>query len=506
MGNNSTWLAKTVSRYSGSPGNAHTSSRSRSRSRSPSRSKLPRWKTPSPMVASMIPPPIVASFYMKPQSSDPSVNHANPQMDDELSFFHTKQKQLEVDLQILLDAQAEALLSGLEVNPASTDDSLSNGSSTPTASSSNIHNTRGHSSTMQRNSKIGLREARKALYTTMRRLVLLKDQELDFLAPELEQCDAFVSKLDEYQNKRLRLEQRTRQIHSGDEHNRAHQLRQKADDLQTPINELEVRLAQLKAQQKRLRKEAQGCENDLEANLASYTASLGILDQKTTLLLDRLQKEKTISDSSTPLTADQARRTLDTEKKQLMARRRNIDNEREALDQGAVVWEDVVKEVSNFERTLREDMAQHSTGDIRAVLSQLDQTIAQVRSKHNLAQAKDWKLLVAAIGAELEAFLKGKDVLKAALAASSDAVNDPLPSAEADQTNTENGSQSIFDDFRTPRGSYIRHDDDDGGEAIHDLDRAFEPKHGTAPSSDTDTEDDGPDPELLISHHDTDTE
>ena len=55
------------------------------------------------------------------------------------------------------------MLLGLDAKPAD-DDALSTGSSTPTALSSKLRSNSHGSSTMQRHSKIGLREARKGLY------------------------------------------------------------------------------------------------------------------------------------------------------------------------------------------------------------------------------------------------------------------------------------------------------------------------------------------------------
>lgn len=124
----------------------------------------------------------------------------------------------------------------------------------------------------------------------------------------------------------------------------------------------------------------------------------------------------------------------------------------------------------------------------------LEQTTTELESKHKLAETRSWKLLVAAIGAELEAFLKGKQILEAALA-----------SVDGDTSSDEHrgasNSSGHLEGAQTPKGS--KHDD---GEAIRDLDKAFASKHPTASISDTDTEDDGPDPELLVSHQDTDTD
>lgn len=476
----------------------------------------------------MIPPPIVQSTYTasKPSPSR-SPNRVQPvAANNDLLLFRRKQKQLEADLQILLDAQAEGLLSGLNTN--SEDDAASTGSSTPTALSSNLRNVRSGTPSIQKHIKIGLREARRGLHSTMRKLAVLKAEEFEYLAPELEECEAVVSQLEEWERKKERLEERTRQIHQGEEHKRAKDLKQKADDMQTEINELEARLGQLKTQQRKLRREALDCENEVQARLTSYTASLDMLEQHSRDFLNDMQRNRpdTVSTArhspeASPSTLRAARQSYSAERKQLRARQGRAEKDQEALEEGAAVWKDVVREVSDFERRLQEDMARLSSAksksnpreaqestrgnesavrtatDMEQLLALLDQTTTQLESKHKLAETRNWKLLVAAIGAELEAFLKGKQILEAAMAASAATTDPPL----VDQGVTgDMGSQSIYDDFRTPRSSVIRHVDD--GEAIRDLDQAFgAKKNGTVVLSDTDTEDDGPDPELLISHH-----
>ncbi|KAH0149636.1 hypothetical protein KCU90_g16510, partial [Aureobasidium melanogenum] len=143
----------------------------------------------------------------------------------------------------------------------------------------------------------------------------------------------------------------------------------------------------------------------------------------------------------------------------------------------------------------RESQSQvDSPTETKELLTMLEQTTTELESKHKLAETRSWKLLVAAIGAELEAFLKGKQILEAALASAVDETS-------LEEAKGVSGSSGQLEGAQTPRGS--KHDD---GEAIRDLDKAFAAKRPTRSISDTDTEDDGPDPELLISHQDTDTE
>lgn len=467
------------------------------------------------MATSVIPPPIVSSVY-----ASTSPHTANePPVNDDLLFFRRKQRQLEADLQILLDAQAEGLLAGLDPTAAE-DDGVSTGSTTPTAQSLNL---RPRSNTpMQKSAKLGLREARKGLYTTIRRLALLKAQELEYLMPDVEECTAIAERLDAWGKKHQALRERTSQIAAGTENQRAAELRTEADNMQNEINEAEARLAQLKIQQRKLRREAQGVENTVQAKLSSYDSSLAMLEKNIRGFLEdvNLDRQSTRQglvangESDTFWRLPRGKRTLDLaqtafkkEKEALLGRQQAIATEREALEDGAIVWKDVVKEVSEFERSLREDMAKLSNGStsssdnseqasdgIGELLTHLDGTTTQLESKYKLAESRNWKLLVAAIGAELEAFLKGKQILERALRAATDV--EPCESLVAEDGKSRT---SVVDRSNTPRGG-------NGGEAIHELDQAFDGERHEHVVSDTDTDDDGPDPELLISHQDTDTD
>jgi len=434
------------------------------------------------------------------------------QADDNLLLFRRKQRELEAHLQLLLDAQADALLSGLDGPPTSNaeDDGLSTGSSTPTASALNSR-----SRSSSKPEKIGLRHARVGLYATIRRLAQLKAQESQYLAPNLDHFTSVVAQLDAWQGKSHALQSRASQIRSGNDRKRALDLYKQADDMQTDIDDLEARLAKLKSDQRRLRTEAQEIENTVDARLTSYTTSLALVEESIqsflrddtsnhwTAIVNVADMDRFWQSPPQSRTLESAKDVFVQERNSLLEKRRNNDTEREALEEGALVWKDTVKQVSTFERTLAKAMSQvsrqpqsqfDSPAETKELLTMLEQTTTELEGKHKLAEARSWKLLVAAIGAELEAFLKGKQILEAALASVDG-------DSSLDEQRGASSSSGHLEGAQTPKGS--KHDD---GEAIRDLDKAFAAKRPTASISDTDTEDDGPDPELLVSHQDTDTD
>ena len=478
-------------------------------------SRRPRWRTPSPIAASLIPHPIVQSVYSL--HSGASSKQSSSYLQSPQSKIEYKQRKLESDLQILLDAQAEGLVAGLE-GTSLEDENTSTGSSTPTVQSFGLG---AHKRTLDRQTqKVSLRDARKGLYVTMRRLALLKAEESQQLQPELVECNSNVSRIDLWEKKRAGLQERIHKIEVGEGQQRVLQLRGQADEMQNEINEVEARLADLKRTQRKLRREAEEVENTVQAKLSSYTSSLNILEKDIARFMKENADEKaarissgTLAKGTNAWSLESVKQSWQAEQQALTKKQEDAEVEREALDQGAVVWKDVVQEVAEFERKLREetsalapqnrfddgkDVANASMQSLRA---RMEQTTTQLESKYKLAETQNWKLLVCAIGAELEAFRKGTEILESMLGDPEDPGLGRLDGLKDDEEGAGGGPSTV-------NGSKARETIHDHGEEIRALDSALQnkaPAHSSG-DADNDTDDDGPDPELLISHQDTDTE
>jgi hypothetical protein len=113
---------------------------------------------------------------------------------------------------------------------------------------------------------------------------------------------------------------------------------------------------------------------------------------------------------------------------------------------------------------------------------QMDMVIDDLESKFHTAEEKNWKLLIAAIGAELDALRQGRTILEGVLGA-------PEPEQEPELGGIHNES-AIASEMES-------------GDEIRGLDKSFETARRRMSNGDTDDE---PDPELLFSTHDTDTE
>ena len=174
--------------------------------------------------------------------------------------------------------------------------------------------------------------------------------------------------------------------------------------------------------------------------------------------------------------------------------RKSIGKDRAALEEGAVVWKAVVEEITSFERYLREQMqhlgsgrrksrSQQASPDPSAVLPRMEYTIKFVDDRLSFATSKKWKLLVCCIGAELEALKQGKELLEDALAAD----EDPLEQTLSASAFISKGKAAVVDRDSTAG-------DDGVGSRVLVLDQKM-----------YDTDDDGPDLDIMLSRQRSDT-
>lgn len=447
------------------------------------------------MAASMIPPPIVQSTYAGPaRPAQKSAIKERPALTDD------RQSEIEADLQFLLDAQAEGLLRGLESKLQ--DDQISTGSTTPTAQSVRSASTRRSPRPARR--RPGLRSARKGIFNSIVALAAVKSDELDTMDFDVEEKDSALHQIDEWEHKRQKLQDATKAVDGSETIIRAQRVRHAADQLQADINRVRMELESMEVKHRNLMRQAAALENAAQAKLASYTSSLSMLEadvqqflslRTTNSALSSGSRDERSSMSQLPAkrrNLTMAREHYNAEKEAVLGDRREIEREKAALDEGAVVWKEVVAQVSDFERLLRGEMAGLSTLSdsnsawdesphtaaperLKDVLAQLDNVLDGLEVKFKLAEERDWKLLIAAIGAELDALRQGKQILQDVLGVPDDMTG------IVDGDGTANGGGTA-----------------DDGKEIHELDRSFETARKRGSS---DSEDD-PDPELMFSTRD----
>ena len=470
--------------------------------------ELPRWRSPSPS-ASVIPPPIVQSVVQLPRNAP-----AQSTVIERPSPFEYRQHELEADLQFLLDAQAEGLIRGLE--GGATDDRSSTGSTTPTAQSVRSLSARRTRRPVRR--QPGLRSARKGIYNAIHALSALKDDEIQNVDSQLQEHQDTLAQIDEWETKRQGLKEASDTVDSSGDTVRVQRLKQEADTLQAEINTVELQLMEMKSRHRKLLKQAAAVENSVQARMASYTSSLHLLEEEVQKFLSvkpsmREQLPASSDGRQSMWQLPPKRRNLDmakqhwTEQREHVAETRNQHEQvKAALTEGAQLWKETVTEVTEFERQLRAEMAglrpvspespsawddppaskpiDHSQ-QLRETVEKMRAVIASIEAKLQKAEDNRWTLLMAAIGAELDALRRGKEILAGVLG-----VTEP----DLVDANGHDAQQ------------------DSPGEEIRELDKSFEtarldeqrsPQHQ---QEEVDDDHDEPDPELLFSRQDIDNE
>ena len=403
--------------------------------------ELPLWQKPD-LEASVIPPPILSTAGRLVKTSTASTpNVPNAPSSDEIRVLQHKEKNLHQTLQQLLDAQAEGLIAGL--NNASVDDVTSNGSVTPTISSVR---SRTQSPLPPPRRKLGLRGARRALYRTILDCATLKDEEGRLVQSELEHNEAVLGQIYDWEDRRSGLQKEMERIEHEDNDDKKRSMQEDASRLQTEIEDMELRLSQMKNRHRQLLNEIKDVDNSVQSQLSSFKSSLTLLESNIQDFLARPPITSNAQASQDPnfLSLPPKRRTLEMAKDYwqshstaLEKQRKSINKDRAALEEGAVVWKAVVEEITSFERYLREQMhhldsgrrkspSQQTSPDPSALLSRMESTIRFVDDKLSFATSKKWKLLVCCIGAELEALRQGKELLEDALAADEDPLEQTL--------------------------------------------------------------------------------
>ncbi|KAJ4364322.1 hypothetical protein N0V95_000731 [Ascochyta clinopodiicola] len=457
--------------------------------------ELPFYDSPPPP---RIPPPVTSSLlWNAPKASISPIPH----IPDDVLTLQRRARHLEQQLQELLDAQADGLTKGLGSNEHMQDDLVSNGSTTPTVSSVRSADRSvedGDDERKPSRRKLGLSTARRGIFRRIQQLASVKSEELDILDENLRHLQHNVEKTEAWTQKRARLQAKIRGIEGENSGARTQDLQTEASKLEQEIRQKEEELWALKRQQRRVLDELADTENSKEAKLSSYKTSISMLDKEVSSFLTRPLSAHHIplSASAFPTLAPK-RRTLEMaheywqdEYTRLAERCEEIDVERAALEEGSTLWNDTVKKVADYEASLQRYMhkvSKNGAADPTRLLDQMDATILFLEEKWEYASSRSWNLLMCAIGAELEAFQQGRDLLHEALG------------VKRKGKEKATGSLVELEEFKAPPEEMT-------GSAIR-IGRS-PPKPALVEPSlfETDESNDDPDPELMISHQDTDTD
>lgn len=448
---------------------------------------------------------------------------------DPFVYIDRQAKHLQRHIQQLLDAQSDGLLAGL-TGQSNDEEVLSNGSSTPTISaigSSERPTTRTIPVRQPPKKKIGLRAARRGILRSMSELLTLREEERKVIQTRIHERRNVISEVDVFSNKKTGLEKVISDMQNDRDDKTTREAKREAKDLEREIEELEIKLASMKTRHRHLVQGIAQAENSAEAKLSSYKESLSMLDSEVRKYLRNppLQPLKDDSDKPSFYSLNHKRRTLEmardhwqAEQSELRKRQRSVDQEIAALDEGGPIWQHVLGEISAFEKRLKEEMQQSvilsktpSSGGQppvdqergRRILADMEATTRSLEDNLELAEGKDWKLLVCSIGTELEALSEGKIMISSIFNLSEDTNEaDSKQSPEEDNNKDTGPSNNTNKDENTTAKPLI--DDASTSDDEHAHDPPADLLRDTTPNlvptiTRSEDEDDEPDPAWLLS-------
>lgn len=434
-----------------------------------------------------------------------SIHHNDP-----LLHIERQAKYIQRNLQALIDAQSEGLLSG-----PSHADGISERSSTP--SSSRVSRTQSPSQVSPRKplpKKTGLRAARQGIFNSIFDLLKLREEEREILLSRTDERDNALHELQGFVSRKSGLQEAISTIHNDNETQRGKRLQEEAHGLEADIHELETRLYEMKAKHRQLVNEISNIENSVDAKLSSYNESMSLLesDIQTYLRNPPVQPLSVRVNESTLFSLNPKRRTIEiaqdhwgTEQEQLRKRQHEVNAEILALEEGGGVWKQAMADVSGFEKRLTANMRHYIELQAQATMPEsaqpedtpravaegvaedLDKTTKRLEAHLELAEEKDWKLLVCCIGAELEALREARKMLLPAFGltvpndapATSPPPSNAAPADESTEAHVDEHEDPLGNDNLDPPADLLK---DGGGEQRDGASRS---------------EDDEPDPSWL---------
>lgn len=352
-----------------------------------------------------------------------------------------------------------------------------------------------------RKKRIGINSARKGIARSMAELADLKAEEDASLLSALSMRKQALAKLRKLSTRHDGIVEELHALEADEEEPLAKEL----EDLDSEhrgvcaeILELEERLAGLKTRRRYLEGTMDDVRNRREAGLSGYKNALKEVEDSVKGFLTRppikpldvaALAENTKSEDQLPSpggvefmhlrperrTIAMAREWWESEVKILEKRKAEVDTERAALEEGGEVWEEVVTLVLGFEADLRQLMQgtgtpsgegkgkerEHSPEEaLKLQYEKINTVIVGLGQRLTVAEEKGWNLLIAAIGAELEAFREAARVNRQMLQAAGISLDEQLLATNRalDVAREDSGTTESHNSFHTVTGGSLNAD------------------------------------------------
>ncbi|KAL8920867.1 MAG: hypothetical protein Q9208_006039 [Pyrenodesmia sp. 3 TL-2023] len=370
-------------------------------------------------------PPIAMPPYIDPLP--PSTTDASAT----LAALARQEAHLQSHIQYLLDIQSDRLLEDLGGSPSSRPPQNRIGNARRRSS-------RGEDEDEEEEQPPSLQTARASLTTAISSLASLKSQTFSLLASALASTSTSLSAITTLQSRKSALVSKIGELETSPASSELDGLAREEEALGQEIYELESRLFEMKAKRRALRLRIEEGRNREEARVSSWRRSLELLEGEEGEVLRR-GREGVVLGGAAGKKGEGAegvwdlpakRRTLSmvrdyyaAEQERLGVRLEGVEREREALEEGGGMWEEVVEAVEGVEGLLVDEMNRmgedggggRERGGMEKVLRAMGEARRKIEGAVRVAEEKGWRLLVVAVGAELEALVEGEGLLRGVL-------------------------------------------------------------------------------------------
>ncbi|KAJ3575618.1 hypothetical protein NPX13_g3971 [Xylaria arbuscula] len=373
---------------------------------------------------------------------------SSTKVDQSFKLIERRERQMQKELQHLLDAQDYALEKHLaNTLPGDDDDNASQRSGTTISDNRN-----GHVIPVRQPKKrhLSKREARLGITRCMSQLSDLKNEEEAYIATALAERKAALSRLRNLSSKRNSIVAEMKSIEEDEPfRNEIGKMERKHRAVCEEIQKLEEKLYDLRRTKTRLESRIAEAKSTRDSELSGYKGALSECDKRIGDIMNYpevsvLEVEGIMSQDADLralvgqhisgfefLSLRPERRTLPMAKdwwegeiEVLELRKTAVDRERGALDEGTQLWHDMVDRLEAHDRHLASTfraMAEYSTpkqqqqrrhsenfDDLGQVLKKQyamsKDMIHDLEELYDYTEAQGWKLLVTALGAEINYF------------------------------------------------------------------------------------------------------
>jgi len=372
----------------------------------------------------------------------PTLTERTPstRVDQSFKIIERRERQMQQELQQLLDAQDYALEKHLA--NTSPEDDVSRRSKSPAFDTPSNHIVPVRQPKKRHLSK---KEARLGILRCMSQLSDLKNEEEAYIATALAERKAALSRLRSLSSKRnsVLAEMKAIETEHGEPHkNEVRKMEQRHHEVCGNIVQLEEKLRELKRIKTRLESRIAEAKSTRDSELSGYRGALyecdrrikdmmdypdvavleieGLMARDTelkTLVGQHISGFEFLSLRPERRTPPMAKDWWDGEVQVLEMRKTSVDKERGALDEGTQLWQDVLDRLEEHDRHLKltfDNLSRYSgqqTSDFdvlaKALIKQYElckETTKELEDLHDYTAAKGWKLLVTALSAEINYF------------------------------------------------------------------------------------------------------